>query len=53
MPFDGTHFPDRTPRRRPPSDTAVSVAIVAIALALLVTPISLASLADLIGYLRG
>ena len=52
MPFDGTDFPRGTPPRRSPSDTAVSVAIVAIAIALLVTPISLAALVDLIRFLR-
>ena len=53
MPFDGTNFPHPPPPERGRSDMAVSIAIVAIAFALLVTPISLATLIDLIRYLRG
>ena len=53
MPFDGTNFPHPPPPERGRSDMAVSIAIVAIAFALLVMPISLATLIDLIRYFRG
>jgi hypothetical protein len=56
MPFDGAGFPERDepPRRgRAPSDTMVTAIIVAVALCLLVTPISMAALVDLIRFMRG
>ncbi len=55
MPFDGTGFPHepRRPRRSTRADNIVSVAIIAIALGLLITPISLAAVVDLVRYARG
>ncbi len=55
MPFDGTGFPrePRQPRRTTRSDNMVSAAIVAIALGLLVTPVSVAAFVDLLRYARG
>ena len=55
MPFDGTGFEPRRPGRRgqAPSDNAVSVMIVAVAVVLLVTPISVAALVDVVRSLRG
>ena len=54
MPFDGAGFQRRpAPRRRATrDDNIVSVAIIGIALALLVTPISLAALVDLVRFIR-
>ncbi len=55
MPFDGTNFSPRPPRRgspRPPSDNAVSIIILAVALSLLVMPISLTALVDIVRYIR-
>ena len=54
MPFDGTDFPP--PRddgeHRPANDNLVTFLIIAIATLLLVTPISLAALADIARALR-
>ncbi len=54
MPFDGTGFPERLPRRRPakPGDNAVSLIIIALAFSMLVMPISLTALVDIVRYLR-
>ncbi len=55
MPFDSAGFPERddTPRRSGPSDNVATAIIVVIAVTLLVTPISLAALADIVRYVRG
>ena len=57
MPFDGAGFPerhDRPPRRaHMPSDNLVTAIIVAVAVCLLVTPISMAALMDIIRFMRG
>ncbi len=57
MPFDGTGFPERDdpPRRRghAPSDNMVTAIIVAVAVCLLVTPISMAALVDIVRFMRG
>lgn len=55
MPFDGTDFHDRPDHGdpRPPSDNAVTIVIVVIATALLLTPFSAAGLVDLVRYLQG
>ncbi len=54
MPFDGTDFqPGPIPSKRTTSgDNLVSIMIVAIALALLLTPFSLAGLEDIVAYVR-
>ena len=54
MPFDGTSFqPEpRGPRRAAPSDNTVTLIIVAVALALLVMPISLTAFVDVVRYVR-
>ena len=55
MPFDGTNFSPNPPRRGPPrapSDNAVSIIILAVALSLLVMPISLTALVDIVRYIR-
>lgn len=53
MPFDGVGFPPPRPERRPsrPGDNTVSVIIIAIAVTLLVMPISMAALVDVVRYL--
>ncbi len=53
MPFDGTEFrgPIR-PDRSPPQDRFLTAALLAVALILVLMPISIAALADLIVYLR-
>jgi hypothetical protein len=55
VPFDGTHFPDRPrqPRRATRDDDVVTFIIVALAICLLVTPISLAALVDIVRALHG
>jgi hypothetical protein len=57
MPFDGAGFPERDdpPRRRgrAPSDNVVTAIVVAVAVCLLVTPISMAALVDIVRYFRG
>ena len=54
MPFDGAGFqPERPqPGRSAPSDNAVTVIIVACAMALLVMPISIAAIADIVRYVQ-
>jgi hypothetical protein len=51
--FDGTDFPHQPPHRPPVSDTVLTIVIVIFAMAMLITPISLAGLVDIIAYLRG
>jgi len=51
--FDGVDFPKKPPERRPGHETAVTIAIVLFALAMLITPISLAALVDAVHYIRG
>jgi hypothetical protein len=55
MPFDATGFPHepKPHRRSTRSDNIVSATIIALALGLLITPISLAALVDLLRYARG
>lgn len=55
MPFDAAGFPERQePSGKPrPTDGAICVIIVVISAVLLLMPVSLASLADLVRYLRG
>ena len=52
MPFDGRDFPQRPPRRPTASDNTVSIIILAVAISLLVLPVSLDGLVDIIRYLR-
>ncbi len=53
MPFDGRRFSEDGPGApRRPSDNAVTAVIVAVAVALLVLPISLQAFADVVRYLR-
>ncbi len=51
--FDGVDFPPKKPARRPVNETAVTIVIVVFALAMLITPISLAALVDVIRAIRG
>ena len=53
MPFDGTEFrgPGR-PDRSPPHHRLLTAALLALALILLLMPVSVAGLVDLIRYLR-
>jgi len=55
MPFDGSDFPPRgdQPRGGAPNDNAVSVIIIALAVVLLVMPLSLSGLVDVVRYVRG
>jgi hypothetical protein len=56
LPFDGADFPERgdgEPRRTASNDTVATIIIVAIAVCLLVTPISVNALVDIIRYIRG
>ena len=55
MPFDATGFPQepKQPRRSTQGDNIVSAVIIAIAIGLLVTPVSLAAFVDLVRYARG
>ena len=54
MPFDGAGFPPREWNQPPPrpNDNAVSIIIIALAVSLLVMPISLTALIDVVRYLR-
>jgi hypothetical protein len=54
MPFDGTDFPERRPKRRRPTrqDNLISVLIVVLALCLLLTPISVGAMVDIVEALR-
>ncbi len=51
--FDGVDIPPRPPGRPPVNDKGLTIVIVIFAMAMLITPISLASLVDIIRYLRG
>jgi hypothetical protein len=51
--FDGADFPRPPPGRRPVNETVVTIGIVIFAATMLFMPISLASLVDLIRYIRG
>ena len=55
MPFDGVDAPRRPdpPKRAAPAETALIAMIAALALCLLLMPISLSSLIDLVRYLQG
>ena len=54
MPFDGTGFPEDQPERRRsrPGDNTVSLIIIALAVGLLVMPVSLTALVDILRYLH-
>jgi hypothetical protein len=51
--FDGVDLPPKRPSRRPVNETAITIVIVVFALAMLVTPISLAALVDVVRAIRG
>jgi len=53
MPFDGTQFPPPREDRPPRRDNAITAFIILLAIALLVTPLTLGTLIDLIRYARG
>ena len=55
MPFDAAGFPERQepPGKPRPTDNAICVIIVVVSTVLLLTPVSLASFADIVRYLRG
>ncbi len=51
--FDGVDFPRQPPGRPPVNERGLTIAIVIFAMAMLITPISLASLVDIIRYISG
>ena len=55
MPFDGVDFQPRPepPSRAAPGERVVSLLVLALALCLLVMPISMAALVDIVRYLQG
>ncbi len=51
--FDGVDFPRKPTPPRPVNETVLTIGIVIFAATMLLMPISLASLADLVRYIRG